>query len=225
MIFTTIITIFAGEIVVNMKQVEWRPVVGYEGLYEVSDMGEVKSLARTCKTRGGGDKPVHERILIPCVIRGYKNVVLCRGGNEHKHKLVHRLVAEAFLPNPDGKPVVEHLDCNSLNNSVENLRWSTQKENCNNPISRSRNSSRKIGEANGQYGRRNEQIANSRRVACFTKDGDFVAVYPSVAEAERETGIRSSGIIACALGTKKLDKRDGRYYTKKSAGGYIWRYI
>ena len=208
-----------------MKKEEWKPVVGYEGIYEVSNLGRIKSLPRTCKTRGGGRKPVPERILNPCVRRGYKNVILCNEVGEQKHKLVHRLVAEAFLPRSEGRGIVEHLDCNSLNNEVGNLRWSTQRENCNNPISRSRNSLAKEGEKNPMYGKRGAEVHNARKVACFATSGEFVKVYPSVADAVRETGISQANITACALGTKTFDKRDGRYYEKKSAGGFVWRYI
>ena len=208
-----------------MMSEEWKPVKGYEGFYEVSNTGQVKSVARTCRSRWGSEKPVAERILKPCIIRGYKNVILCNGSGVHRHKLVHRLVAESFIPNPDGMPVVEHLDCNPLNNSVDNLKWSTQKENCNNAISRRRNSEMKTGEKNPAYGKRNEEVHNSRKVACFTKDGKFVCVYPSIAEAHRKTGISAHAICSCAGGYKKLDKRDGRYYETKSAGGFVWRFI
>lgn len=205
---------------------EWRPVVGYEGLYEVSNFGRVKSLARKVPSRGNGLRPVKERILIAHKNgKGYMNVILCLNGKTHKHGLVHRLVAEAFIPNPEGKPNIDHIDCDPLNNCVWNLRWCTQKENCNNATSRHRDSLAKTGEKNPMYGKRNEQIHNARKVACFTKDGEYVATYPSASEAERQTGIRSGLIRECALGKVRLDKRYGTCYETKSAGGYIWRYI
>ena len=210
----------------NTKIEEWRPVVGYEGLYEVSSFGRVKSLARKVPSRGGGFRPIPERILVAHRNgRGYMNVILCKNGREHKHGLVHRLVAEAFIPNVYGKPNIDHIDCDPINNCVWNLRWCTQRENCNNATSRHRGSIAKAGQNNPMYGKRNEQVHNSRKVACFTKDGEYVATYPSVAEAERQTGIRGSSIMSCALGTRRFDKRDGKYYVNKSAGGYIWRYI
>lgn len=210
---------------VNMNEEIWMPITGYEGLYEVSNYGRVKSLARTCATRGGGRKPIRERIIKQCVIKGYCNVILCRGGSSHKHGLVHRLVAQAFIPNPESKPNIDHIDCDSTNNRADNLRWCTQKENCNNPISRSRNSAQKVGGKNPQYGKRNEEIANARKVACFSRDGEFIATYPSVAEASRVTGVGAQNIAICANGTRRYDKRSKKYYTSKSAGGYIWRYL
>lgn len=197
-----------------MKNEEiWKPIKGYEGQYEVSSFGRVKSLSRKVPGRNGGLKPIRERILKSCIIRGYENVILCQNGKNHKHGLVHRLVAQAFIPNEDNKPNIDHIDCNTLNNKVENLRWCTQKENCNNPITRERDSSAKKGKGNPYYGKRNEEIHNARKVACFTKGGKFINTYPSVAEASRQTGIRASNISACA----------NEYH--KSAGNFIWRYL
>lgn len=107
---------------------EWRPVVGYEGLYEVSNMGNVRN-ARTQKTL---KSQMHR---YPALIL-YKPLVP-KGSQKTRH-LVHRLVAEAFLPNIDNKPVVDHIDGNNANNSVANLRWVTQYENVHNPITAQR---------------------------------------------------------------------------------------
>lgn len=191
----------------------WKEVKGYEGLYQVSSLGRVKSVARLVRGRGLGMKPIVERILKPCVVpSGHLQVVLCRDGKEHKHKSIHRLVAEAFIPNPENKPCIDHIDTNPKNNNVDNLRWVTIKENCNNEITRRKNSIAKKGERNCNFGKRNEQVHNARKVLCFTMDGLFVAEYPSLNEASRRTGIRSSNIgIVCS----------GR---RKCAGGYIWKY-
>ena len=117
----------------------WCPIRGYEGIYEVSDQGRVKSI-------GYGK----ERILRPgrntC---GYLLVGL-RKNREQKWYLVHRLVAQAFIPNPDNLPQVNHKDENKTNNSVQNLEWCDRKYNCN-------------------YGTRNQRI--SKPVLQFTKDG------------------------------------------------------
>jgi hypothetical protein len=203
----------------------WKPVPGYEGKYEVSNLGRVKSLSRFVLGKGKGLYPVKERILRQCVIKGYYEVILCLNGKVHKHSRVHRLVALAFIPNTDKKPNIDHINCNPLDNRVENLKWCTQKENCNNPISRERNALSKSGEKNPLYGRRNEQVHNSRKVACYSKEGTLIKIYPSIVEAYRQTNIRPSAIGDCASKRKKFDKRDGKYYTTKSAGGYIWKYV
>ena len=96
----------------------WRDIDGYEGLYQVSNKGRVKSL-----------KYGKERILRPgWKTGGYLFVILCKNGNQSKQR-IHRLVAQAFIPNPNNKPQVNHLDENKKNNCVDNLEWATAKEN------------------------------------------------------------------------------------------------
>lgn len=109
---------------------EWRDIKGYEGLYQVSNLGRVKSLARHKKNRGKLQK-VEETIRIPTVEKnGYARVDLSKDG-KRKMYCVHRLVAEAFVPNCENKPQVNHIDENRSNNNANNLEWVTNKENCN----------------------------------------------------------------------------------------------
>ena len=112
----------------------WKPVVGYEGMYEVSNFGRLKGLTYF------KDRDIY---LHPSVNRyGYAMVMLTNKHDKSKPTRkgfsVHRLVAMAFIPNPENKPQIDHIDGNRLNNRVENLRWCTQTENSNNPISKQR---------------------------------------------------------------------------------------
>lgn len=91
----------------------WRDVVGYEGVYEVSDYGRVRS---------------KEKYLKQTNSKGYKSVTLKKDENRRQYR-VHRLVGFAFIPNPDNKPYINHIDGVKDNNKVENLEWCTQKEN------------------------------------------------------------------------------------------------
>lgn len=120
-------------------QEEWRDIAGYEGIYQVSNFGSVKSF---CKNK--------ERILTPRKTRIYLQVTLY--GNQIKQPLVHRLVAEAFIPNPENKPEVDHIDCNATNNAASNLRWVSHTENNNNPITRQRRSAAKPEKPEGTAG-------------------------------------------------------------------------
>jgi hypothetical protein len=107
----------------------WLPVVGYEGLYEVSNFGRVKNLNKLAKTNGGGVRCYTEKILrLQKRSAGYAQVGL-RKSKRQTSKLVHRLVAAAFIPNPENKPCVNHKNSNRFDNRVENLEWCTPAEN------------------------------------------------------------------------------------------------
>ena len=170
----------------------WKAIAGYEGLYEVSDLGRVRSL-----------KYGKEKILKQGKNnRGYLHVCLFKDGHVKTLK-VHRLVAEAFIPNPNNLETVNHKDEVKTNNIVGNLEWMSRADNIN-------------------YGTHNKRVAEShinnpslsKQVQMLDKStGELLATFPSTHEAERVTGIAQPHICSCCLG--KL----------KSAGGYIWRYI
>ena len=163
-----------------MAEEIWCPIKGYEGLYEVSDQGRVRSL-----------KFGKERILKQWInTQGYLRVELSKNG-EHKMYLVHRLVSKTFIPNPDNLPEVNHKDEDKTNNSVINLGWCDRKSNCN-------------------YGNRNKRISEkmtngklSKPVLQFTKDGEFVAEWKSSSEIKRNLGYSKGNISACCNGIRK----------------------
>lgn len=104
-----------------MTELVWKDIKGYENLYRVSSLGEIKSVLRTGK------------VLKPFVDKdGYLRVHLYKDGSS-KFMFVHRIVAEAFLNNEQNKPCVDHIDGNKINNNISNLRFCTYSENCNNP--------------------------------------------------------------------------------------------
>lgn len=115
---------------INSKMETWKPIPGYEGLYEVSDLGRVRSITKQVFN-------IFKKGLIskPGVVlkkeshyRGYDRVCLCKN-RVCMHQYVHRLVALAFLANPENKAYVNHLDENKRNNAVINLEWATESEN------------------------------------------------------------------------------------------------
>lgn len=112
-----------------MKEV-WKDIKGYEGSYQVSNLGRIKSLERDviCNNNGATRK-VKEKILHPSMSsKGYMHIKLGIGGIKCT-KRVHRLVAEAFIPNPNKYPVINHKDCNRTNNCIDNLEWCTYQYN------------------------------------------------------------------------------------------------
>ena len=126
-----------------MKEI-WKNVEGFEGLYEVSNLGRVKALDRYVLNNGGLQHK-KERILKQRINKKkHCTVVLCKDGKTYP-KLVHRLVAIAFIPNPDNKPIIDHIDTDPTNNRVDNLRWVTQQENALNPLTRKHISESKMG--------------------------------------------------------------------------------
>lgn len=174
---------------------EWRPVVGYEGLYEVSNLGRVKSLDRVVDGKGGGKKPIRGGIMNPKSNGiGYLQIRLSKNGKK-KGQYIHRLVAEAFIPNTEGLSQVNHKDEDKTNNRVENLEWCSAKYNMN-------------------YGSVKQRIGekHSKPVAQLSLEGKVLKVFSSIYEAERETGVWNSNICKCIKG-----------HLKKS-GGYKWRY-
>ena len=112
-----------------MNEEIWKDIEGYEGLYQVSNWGRVKSLARIDEN----NHPVKERIMKPSKSFGYLYVSLSKHG-KYKRIRIHRLVAIAFIPNPDNKEEVGHKDETRTNNHVDNLEWVSKKENNNMPL-------------------------------------------------------------------------------------------
>ena len=111
----------------NLPGEEWRPVVGWESFYEVSNMGRIKSLPRIC-WNGRVEWLMPARIMHDYAVRGYRYVTL-NTGKKPVNMYVHRLVAMAFIPNPQGKEQVNHIDYNRVNNALGNLEWASVVEN------------------------------------------------------------------------------------------------
>lgn len=177
----------------------WKDVPGYEGLYQVSNVGGmVRSMDRYVKGTGRYPDTI-QRIkgkLLSTKLNnnGYVQVHLHKD-NKCKMYLVHRLVAEAFIPNPLNLPEINHLDECQTSNNAANLEWCDRAHN--------------LG-----WGTRSEKQARSmgRPVRQYTKDGEFVAEYWSAREAQRQTGIRQGGISKVCNGVIH------------QSGGYIWKY-
>lgn len=137
----------------DLIQEVWLPVVGFEGFYEVSNLGRVRSLERIVRRTNGTHLQKAKEMKLRFDPQGYSRVTLCTNGVA-RHFLVHRLVAMAFIPNPDNKPSIDHLDGCPSNNRVDNLRWVSAKENAENPVTRQRVlDARKFGPDHHNFGK------------------------------------------------------------------------
>jgi hypothetical protein len=175
----------------------WKDVVGYEGLYQVSNMGNVRSLDRVIQQEGKSPYVWEGRMLSPASDRyGYKQAHFLVKG-ERKHPYVHRMVAEAFIPNPNGYKEVNHMDENPGNNRVDNLEWCDRVYNV-------------------RYGTGQERRAAKIRRPIIQKDlsGNVVHEWGSLTECQRETWMLT-GHICRAL---------KHYPMYDTAYGYIWEY-
>jgi hypothetical protein len=116
---------------IEIEGEEWRSIPNYEGIYEVSSLGRVRSIDRTTTTPDGRSWRTKGRILVQGKTKdGYKKIMLSKS-NKVKSFLVHRLVAVCFIDNPEGKETVNHKDGDKSNNTPENLEWMSHKENMN----------------------------------------------------------------------------------------------
>ena len=188
----------------------WKDIEGYDGFYQISNYGRVKSVERTITymtTNQSGiefetSKYCPEKILKTASLRGYQ-IVSLRRNSKSKTYQVHRLVAEYFIPNPNNYPTVNHKDENKANNRVDNLEWCTV-------------------EYNSNYGTRNQRIAEKLKenenfyipILCYDLNNNFIKRYNSAEEAAQELGISGSGITACCR----------MYSGRTSAGGFKWKY-
>lgn len=160
----------------------WKDIRGLEGLYQVSNFGRVKRLERIDCT----NHKHRELILKPKLGRGYYQVTFSVNGKRYQ-PLIHRLVAQTFIPNHNNLPQVNHKDCNPKNNRADNLEWVTAKDNYNYAPTYAKH-------VNNQY--------RSKRVCQYTLDGEFVREWPSQAEIQRSLGISQTLISKCCRGER-----------------------
>lgn len=155
----------------------WKPVIGFEGLYEVSNKGNVRSIQFHGKSR--------IRLMSQYSRKYGYRVVKLRNWQSGKVLVaqVHRLVAEAFIPNPKNKPQVDHIDTIPWNNSVENLRWCTSLENQRNPITIQRLRTNMMEMNTQSIGPKASAAKKRKKVSC---NG---VIYSSLTDASKATGI------------------------------------
>ena len=181
----------------------WKPVQGYEGYYEVSNMGRVRSCTRMRKSKNGSLHEWKGKILSPDehIRDGHLRVTLCVN-NVSRRFLVHRLVAEAFIENPHDYPIVNHKNENPHDNSVENLEWCDWKYNSNYGTNKERISEKQKGKA---------KVRCRKKLFQYSMDGKLINVYES-RNAAGHAGYAINNI------SKAIHRGNGKYR------GFIWSY-
>lgn len=173
-----------------MKEL-WKSIVGYEGFYMISNHGRIKSLAKSVLNRYGTFCKKRERILRPNNSGEYAMVVLCKYGTK-KQKLVHRLLALHFIPNPNCKKEVNHIDGKKSNNALDNLEWCTSSENRKHAY---KNGLQHVGEKFIQAGRR-ESSHRKKTISMYDLQGNFIKQFPCKIIAKIETGCHPGNVLS-----------------------------
>ena len=177
----------------------WKDIFGYEGLYQISNYGNVKSMRRFNRMSKQDEKVGYfrEEKLLKKVKRrlGYLQVSLAKNGNT-KNVMIHRLVAEAFIPNPNNFYCINHKDENPSNNNVENLEWCTI-------------------QYNNAYGARNKRVSQKLKkpINQYDLNGRFIKQWSSATDASKELGVPRAHIGSCISGKRK------------TTGGFIWKKV
>lgn len=175
----------------------FKDIKGYEGIYQVSNIGRVKSLNYNHTGKENILNPIKNN-------RGYLQVSLCINGKRKAYK-IHRLVCETFLNNPENKKTVNHRNGIKTDNRLDNLEFATHSEN-------HKHAYKELCRKGPLFCKFGKYHPKSKQVCRYTKSGDYIDEFTCLMEAERITNINNCSISSCCKG--KL----------KSAGGYIWKY-
>lgn len=183
----------------------WKDIKNFEGRYQISNLGRVKSLSRIVSTGRNGHRKIQEHILIPHNSNNYQRISI-RIYPKKYWLDIHRLVAEAFIPNPNKFTIINHKDNNPSNNRVDNLEWCNQSYNIKYAY--------KYGNAKPTKGcfKKGNIPHNRRKINQYSKNGEYLNTFNSVKEAGLYVKTVPSNINNCLSGNTKTAK------------GYIWRY-
>lgn len=180
----------------------WKDIKGYEGIYQVSNNGRIKSLERD-KNNHSKKQKVEAKIRKNVLSKGYYLCLLSKNG-KNKMMRVHRLVAEAFIPNPKKHPIINHIDGNKLNNCVDNLEWCDYSYN--------EKEAYRLGLRRYNNNLKVYTDNMKKRVNQYEINGKFIKTWDSVSDIHRQYNYTTTNICACCKNKRK------------TAYGYKWKY-
>ena len=184
------------------KRERWKTIPGFKGIYHISDRGRLKSF-KECS---------NGKVLKLTNSKGDYFAITLQSKGKVRHTRIHRLVAEAFIPNPLNLPEVNHIDGNKQNNRVDNLEWCTPRQNANHAIKTNPGIVAKMNLYN--------QYIRPKPIIQFDKNGNRICWFISATDASKSTGVCARNILQVANRTPYNDKG----HVRKSAGGYVWRF-
>lgn len=186
----------------EIKEV-WKDIKGYEGLYQASNLGNIRTLNYRGSKKIKNLKPTNNS-------EGYLQIYLSKNKNRKKY-LVHRLVAESFIPNPENKPFIDHINTIRNDNRADNLRWVTREENNNNELTKQKNSESHKGMKHTDATKIKMSKSQYVKVVQLTKEDVLIKIWDSIKDAS-EYGFGTSGIVHCCKNRRKYHR------------GYKWMY-
>lgn len=188
---------------------EWRDIPGFDGKYQASNLGRIRSTRFYGKPRIKLIKPLYNR-------NGYQKVILIDDNSKHHQMLIHRLVAMAFIPNPDNLPCVNHKDEARDNNAVDNLEWCDKSYNQlysialhpeRKQVFGDNFKDKKTGKSTSLFTKRGVPHTHFEKVAQKTKDGSkIIAIYDSISEASVKSGVPYNHILNACKANARIDR-------------------
>lgn len=191
-----------------MKEV-WKDIKGYQGLYQISNLGNVKSLDRKVNAKNNKKRLIKGTFLKLRFNNRNYNIVSLYKNNIQEVRFIHRLVAETFIPNPENKPEVNHIDGDKQNNKIDNLEWCTRTENNKHAWKTGLN---KVSDNQKKAAAQSAKKRFSKKIIQYDLKGNFIKEWDSMSEAQRQLNIWHESIGKCCKGEIK------------TSGKYIWRY-
>lgn len=182
----------------------WKDIEGYEGLYQISNTGKIKSLKRY-KNNHNKKQLVKEKIRKQIISKtGYYTCMLYKNGNKKLLK-VHRLIAQAFIPNPNNYPIINHINGNKLDNNILNLEWCDYSHN-------NKEAHRLDLIKNNTKGLKKYTNSLKKRVNQYDLEENYIKTWNCISDIQKELGYTTTNICACCKNIRK------------TAYGFIWKY-